>query len=55
MREDEKHEKEDVEIDPLSDEDLESVPGGAADCSGCCGTGCCTSSDGDATGIAVLS
>jgi hypothetical protein len=40
-------ETENVEIAPLSDEDLDGVAGGAAgrletDCTGCGGTGCCT-------------
>lgn len=39
-------ESENVEIAPLSDEDLDSVAGGVAaldsDCTGCIETGCCT-------------
>jgi hypothetical protein len=43
-------EVENVEIAPLSDEDLDAVAGGLAkadsglesDCTGCGGTGCCT-------------
>jgi hypothetical protein len=35
---------EEVEISPLSDEDLEAVPGGYSDeCISCITTGCCTS------------
>ena len=41
-------EADNVEIAPLTDEDLDAVSGGAAisplegDCTGCGGTGCCT-------------
>ena len=39
-------EVENVEIAPLSDEDLDAVSGGASeldgDCTGCVTTGCCT-------------
>lgn len=41
-------ELEDLNVTPIEDEDLESVAGGARNledgCTGCGGTGCCTSS-----------